>query len=152
MKSLVNQVFQLEQMSAHLCLFIVCFFTFMIPVQILTVGMMSQMPNGFFFLGIIPMGLAMLGFVRLMTTRLEATADSLGLSLKVTKKGLFGSNERLYFDWESLQTFQLVRGKSQNVTMHWADGTAHRFAGSDMNALYEYLKYAFPEREHKGWW
>lgn len=152
MKLSAPQVFQLTQLSTHLGIFIICFFLFMIPVQILTVGIMSKLPNGFFFLELIPIGLALFGFVRLMTTRLEATADSIGFSLKVTKRGLFGSKAETYFAWESLQTFRFVHGKSPNVTIRWINGNSHRLSGTGMKALYEYLKSAFPEREDKGWW
>ncbi|MEO0040698.1 MAG: hypothetical protein RL329_146 [Bacteroidota bacterium] len=75
MKLSAPQVFQLIQLSTHLGVFIICFFLFRIPVQILTVGIMSKLPNG----------------------------------------------------------------------------KSHHLSGTDMKALYEYLKLAFPEREHKGW-
>jgi hypothetical protein len=46
---------------------------------------------------------------------------------------------------------RFVHGKSPNVTIRWINGKSHRLSGTDMKALYEYLKLAFPEREHKGW-
>jgi hypothetical protein len=87
-----------------------------------------------------------------MTDQLEATADAIGFSVKVTKAGWFGSKADMYFTWDALEIFKIVGGKSPNLTMRWVNGSTHSYTGADKDALYAYLKANFPKREHAGWW
>lgn len=79
------------------------------------------------------------------------SADERGLSIEVKRGRLnlvAGVTQR---SWQELQQFKLYGGKGRSFRLTFADATINLSYG-EIDALNDYLREYFPEKEKRSWW
>lgn len=91
---------------------------------------------------------------RKVVAKAIVTADALGITIEVVRKGMGIPLGSSFSTWEQLRGFQystLGRGPNQ-LTLLWVNGHKISFQEQETNDFYNYLVQTFPEKEKAYWW